>query len=63
MEREIVVRQGRKRRIEEFIRALEAGGTEYSDELWCTMVEKVTVYSRFLVFQLVTGQEIRVERG
>ena len=63
VEREIVKREGKKRRIGEFVAALETGGTEYSDELWCTMVEKVTVYSGWFVFKLVTGQEVRVERA
>ena len=48
------------RRINEFIRAYKASGEEFSEDGWCTMVEKVTVWRDKMVFTLTTGVEIEV---
>ncbi len=56
--REIEALERRKRRIAEFIDALEKAGEEFTEDGWCTMVEKMTVYRDRTVFLLVTGTEM-----
>ena len=49
------------RRIAAFIEALAKAEEEYSDELWCAMVEKATVYSKGkIVFTMTCGTEVEV---
>ena len=44
-----------------FIDALAKAEEEYSDELWCAMVDKATVYSKGkIVFTLTCGTEVEV---
>ncbi len=60
LEQEITGIEARIRRINEFIRAYKASGEEFSEDGWCTMVEKVTVWRDKKVFTLTTGVEIEV---
>jgi hypothetical protein len=60
LEQEIVGVEARIRRINEFIRAYKASGEEFSEDGWCTMVEKVTVWRDKMVFTLTTGVEVEV---
>ena len=60
LEKEIESAKALKRRIAEFIRVFEASGEEFTEDGWCTMVEKVTVYTGKMVFTLTTGMEIEV---
>ena len=49
------------RRMAAFIDALAKADEEYSDELWCAMVDKATVYSKGkIVFTLTCGTEVEV---
>ena len=43
-----------------FIRAYMASDEEFSEDGWCTMVEKVTVWRDKMVFTLTTGVEIEL---
>ena len=52
--------KAQKRRIAEFIRVFEAAGEEYSDDNWCGIVERLTVFPDRMVFTLTTGREIEV---
>ena len=58
LEQEIAGIEARIRRINEFIRAYKASGEEFSEDGWCTMVEKVTVWRDRMVFTLSTEVEI-----
>ena len=60
LERQIESEKRRRRRIAEFIERFENSGEEFSEDNWCTMVERVTVYKDRMVFTLVTGDEIEV---
>ena len=60
LEQEIAGIEARIRRINEFIRAYKASGEEFSEDGWCTMVEKVTVWRDKKVFTLTTGVEVEV---
>ena len=60
LEQEITGIEARIRRINEFIRAYKASGEEFSEDGWCTMVEKVTVWRDKMVFTLTTGVEVEV---
>ena len=60
LEKEIESAKALKRRIAEFIRVFEASGEEFTEDGWCTMVERVTVYTGKMVFTLTTGMEIEV---
>ena len=46
--------------INEFIRVFKASSEEFSEDSWCTMVEKVTVWRDKKVFTLTTGVEVEV---
>ncbi|MBR2259886.1 MAG: recombinase family protein [Blautia sp.] len=59
-EREIAAVKARQRRLEEFTRALEAADEEFTEGLWGSLVEKVTVFKDGLVFTLNSGEEMRV---
>ena len=58
LEREAERQKAQKRRIAEFIKALENTEEKFTEDDWCIMVEKVTVYTGRIVFTLVTGSEI-----
>ena len=60
LEQEIAGIEARRRRINEFIRAYKASGEEFSEDGWCTMVEKVTVWRYKMVFTMTTGVEIEI---
>ena len=60
LEQEIAEIEARRRRINEFIRAYKASGEEFSEDGWCTMVEKLTVYPKRMVFTMTTGVEIEI---
>jgi Site-specific recombinases, DNA invertase Pin homologs len=59
-ERAIESVKARQRRIDEFIRSLETAGEEFTEALWGSLVEKVTVYHDRMVFLLTCGKEIRI---
>ena len=61
-EREITAVKARQRRLEEFTKALETAGEEFTEGLWGSLVEKVTVFKDgvLFVFTLNSGEEIRV---
>ncbi len=60
VEHEIEVIKSRQRRLEEFIKAMEAAGEEFTEALWASLVEKVTVYKDGLAFSLTNGEEVRI---
>ena len=60
LEQRIAGIEARRRRITEFIRAYRASGEEFSEDGWCTMVEKVTVYKEKMIFLLTSGVEVEV---
>ena len=60
MEKAITQKKRKKRRISEFIKALEESGEEFSETDWCVMVEKVTVFKDKMVFLLTSGAEVEV---
>ena len=53
-------RQSCGRRIEGLIAALEEAGEDFTESLWGSMVEKVTVFEAGLVFTLTSGEDVRV---
>lgn len=59
-EAEIQKRQSCGRRIEGLIAALEEAGEDFTESLWGSMVEKVTVYEDGLVFTLTSGEDVRI---
>ena len=59
-EAEIQKRQSCGRRIEGLIAALEEAGEDFTESLWGSMVEKVTVFEDGLVFMLTSGEEVKV---
>ena len=60
VETEIQKRQSCGRRIEGLIAALEEAEEDFTESLWGSMVEKVTVFEDGLVFTLTSGEEVRV---
>lgn len=48
------------RRLEMLIRSLETAREDFTESLWSSMVEKVTVFKDALVFTLTSGEEVRV---
>ena len=60
VEAELQKRQSCGRRIEGLISALEEAGEDFTESLWGSMVEKVTVFEDALVFTLTSGEEVRV---
>ncbi len=60
VEHEIEAIKSKRRRLEEFIRGLEAAGEEFTEALWASLVEKVTVYKDGLLFLLTNGEEVRI---
>ena len=58
LEREAEGQKAKKRRIGDFIRALETAEEKFSVDDWCIMVEKVTVFREKMVFTLTSGAEI-----
>lgn len=59
-EREIENVKAQQRRINEFVKTMEKAGQEFQEDLWASLVEKVTVFQDCLVFTLACGREIRV---
>ena len=59
---EMMVERGRKaERVETFIRSLEMAGEMLSEELWCTMVERVKVErDGKMMFTLTCGMDVEV---
>lgn len=57
---ELQNRQSCGRRIEGLIAALEEAGEDFTESLWGSMVEKVTVFEAGLVFTLTSGEDVRV---
>ena len=60
VEAEIQKRQSCGRRIEGLIAALEEAGEDFTESLWGSMIENVTVFEDGLVFTLTSGEEVRV---
>lgn len=60
VEAEIQKRQSCGRRIEGLIAALEEAREDFTESLWGSMVEKVTVFEDGLVFMLTSGEEVKV---
>lgn len=60
LEKSIREKKRKKRKISEFIKALEESGEEFSETDWCVMVEKVTVFKEKMVFLLTSGAEVEV---
>ena len=60
VEAEIQKRQSCGRRIEGLIAALEEAREDFTESLWGSMVEKVTVFEDGLVFTLTSGEDVRV---
>ena len=60
VEAEIQKRQSCGRRIEGLIGALEEAREDFTESLWGSMVEKVTVFEDGLVFMLTSGEEVKV---
>ncbi len=58
LEREAERQKAQKRRIAEFIKALENTEEKFTEDDWCSMIEKVTVYKDKMVFTLVTGADV-----
>ena len=57
----ILERHLRAERIDAFISTLKTAGEQFSEELWCVMVEKVTVYTDGkMVFTLACGLDVEV---
>ena len=56
----ITEKKRKKRRISEFIKALEESMEEFSETDWCVMVEKVTVFKEKMIFLLTSGAEVEV---
>ncbi len=52
--------KSKQRRLEEFIRGLEAAGEEFTEALWASLALKVTVYKDGLAFSLTNGEEVRI---
>jgi hypothetical protein len=42
------------------IAALEEAGEDFTESLWGSMVEKMTVFEDGLVFTLTSGEEVKV---
>lgn len=55
LEQRIAGIETRRRRINEFIRAYRESAEEFTEDSWCTMVEKVTVWRDKMVFALTSG--------
>ena len=60
VEAEIQKRQSCGRRIEGLIAALEEAEEDFTESLWGSMVEKVTVFEDGFVFTLTSGEKVRV---
>lgn len=59
-EREAEEQKSKRRRIGDFIKALETTEEKFSVDDWCIMVEKVTVFREKMVFTLTSGAEVEV---
>ena len=53
-------RSGRAAGKEDRIAALEEAEEDFTESLWGSMVEKVTVFEDGLVFMLTSGEEVKV---
>ena len=60
LEKKIAGIEARRRRINEFIRAYRESDEEFTEDSWCTMVEKVTVFKERMIFLLTSGAEVEV---
>ena len=60
IEQSIAEDKRRKRGVAAFIDALEKAGEEFTEDAWCVMVERVTVYKEKMVFTLTSGAEVEV---
>ena len=61
VQKSITERKRKKRKISEFIKALEESGEAFSETDWCIMVEKVTVFKEKMVFLLTSGADVEAE--
>jgi DNA invertase Pin-like site-specific DNA recombinase len=52
----------RERQIRAFLEVLVQPGEEFSEDSWCVMVDRVTVYSDRYVFTLAGGEKVEVMR-